>query len=115
MKQITNISNDANQTLTAVLDDGSKLFITLNYKSNQQGWFYSMKYGTFILNNRRLVLSPNLLRQFRGIISFGIACNVNDGYEPVYIEDFSTGRVSLYVLDSTDIATAETVIESHAS
>lgn len=110
MKQITSITNDANQLLSLVLDDGSKVNMKLCYWPSQLGWFYSLSKGNFVVNNQRLVNSPNLLRAYRNIITFGICCTVVDGYEPVYQNDFKSDRVSLYILNEADILETETLI-----
>lgn len=116
MKLIDALTSDANQSVSVVLDDGTKVDLTFNYKESQQGWFYTLVYGAVLtINNRRLVNSPNMLRQFRGILPFGIACIVNDGLEPVYIDDLSNGRVSVYIMNPTDVATVEdTTIPGYA-
>ncbi len=110
MKQITSITNDANQLLTMVLDDGTRVNMTLSYWPAQLGWFYSLTYGAFEVSNRRMVNSPNMLRQFRSIIPFGLCCTVLDGYELLYQNDFTSGRASLYVLNPEDIIATETLI-----
>lgn len=111
MKQITSISDDVKQTMTFVLDDGSKVNLSLQYISANQGWFMSLVYGTvFSVSNRRIVNSPNMLRAFRNVIPFGIACIVTDGLEPIYQTDFSSLRATLYILNSTDIAYIENTI-----
>ena len=113
MKLIDAITADAKQTMRLVLDDGSKMDFTLAYKQNQQGWFFSLAYGSFVLTNRRLTNGPNLLRAFMKIIPFGIACMVQDGLEPIYTDDFTSGRVQLYVLSASDVEFAETVIAGY--
>lgn len=111
MKKITALTNDAKQLLNLVLDDSSKVSMSINYVPSQDGWFYSLTYGTiFQVNNKRLVNSPNFLRAFREIIPFGLACTVIDGYEPVYQNDFTSGRVSMYLLNSEDVSQVETLI-----
>jgi len=110
MKQITSLTNDANQILAVILDDGTKVSINLTYCPNQLGWFYSLTYGEFSVNNRRVVNSPNMLRQFRTFIPFGLACLVVDGYEPIYQSDFVDGRASLYILNAEDLVETETLI-----
>lgn len=107
MKLLDIISADARQEFAVSLDDNSRVTISLWYSSMQAGWFYSVSRGTFSVTNRRMVNSPNMLRQFRDFIPFGLACIVSDGLEPVFIDDFSTGRASLYILDSADIADIE--------
>jgi len=110
MKQITSLTNDANQVLAILLDDGTRVNITLSYCPNQLGWFYSLTYNDFVVNNRRIVNSPNMLRQFRDIIPFGLACLVVDGYEPIYQSDFVDGRAALYILNELDLVETETLI-----
>lgn len=110
MRQITSLTNDTKQLVNLVLDDASRVAFKINYIAAQQGWFYSVQYGDFKVLNRRLVNSPNILRAFRNIIPFGIACLVSDGFEPVYLDDFSSGRVTFFLLNSADVIETETLI-----
>lgn len=110
MKRISSITNDAKQVVNLVLDDGSRVNMSLEFCPNQLAWFYSLTRGSFSVKNRRLVNSPNLLRQFRNIIPFGICCTVVDGYEILYQDDFVNGRVNLYTLNSNDVVETETLI-----
>lgn len=112
MRLIENLSADPRQNVKVVLEDGSIVDITLRYFETQRGWFYDIQYGTFINYNRRLVTSPNMLRQFRDILPFGIACVVNDGKEPVFLDDFSTKRVVVYFLTAEEVLDVETRIIS---
>lgn len=113
MYEITGLTNDAKQTMKLVAGTGSLITLTLEYCSSQRGWWYSVDYGDISLSKRRLVASPNTIRQFRGVLPFGILCNVTDGQEPVYLDDFSSGRVKLYILDeTTDIDAMEEFIAS---
>lgn len=110
MKLITSFTSDAAQSLTIALDDGSLVNFSIYYVANQQGWFFNLTYGSFTLNGARLVVSPNMLRAFRNVISFGLACVSLDGYEPLYITDFTSGRILIYSLNSSDVSSAETLI-----
>lgn len=113
MKAITALTSDPKQNIKIVLDSGGTVSLTLEFVSSQRGWFYSIAYpGWTGVSRRRLVNSPNILRQFRGVIPFGFMCAVLDGQEPIYQDDFSEGRVQLHVLDQADIATMETYIQS---
>lgn len=111
--QIINFTADPNQNIIIVLDDGTSINMTLNYSAGQQGWFYSFNYnnGEYVVNNRRLVTSPNMLSQFSNIIEFGFALTTTDGYEPVFLDDFVSGRASFYILESQDVQIiADTII-----
>ena len=108
MLQITTITNSPYQTAIFKLENGQPLQFTLRYSYNQQGWYYNFTYGSYTVNNRRMVQSANMLRQIRNIIPFGLACLVTDLYEPVFINDFINGRATLYTLNPADVALVET-------
>jgi len=110
MNRIDIITDNPKQTMEIVLEDGTSFQLDIRYVDNQSGWFYSITYGDFELLNRRVVNSPNMIRMFRTVIPFGLSCIVNDGQEPVFIEDFKNGRAKLYTLNEEDVALAETVV-----
>lgn len=110
MKLITALNGDSNQVLRVTLDDGTQFQLSLTYSSNQLAWFYSVVYGNFSVNNRRLVVSPNMLRAFRNILPFGISCVSPDGREAIYQTDLTSGRISLSTLNTNDVIEAETLI-----
>lgn len=109
MKPVTSLNSAARQAISLVLDDGTVADMTLEWVDNQQGWFYSLSYApaSFAVNNQRLVNAPNVLRQFREIIPFGLGCYVPDGGEPWLQTDFISGRVTLLALTAADVATIE--------
>lgn len=110
MQQVTAITDDPNQTIGIILQDGSTVQMILNYIPAQKGWFYSLSYGAFAANLMRIVVSPNLIRKYKNIIPFGVAVTTIDGYEVVNQSDFVSGRASLYVLNPIDMASVENLI-----
>jgi hypothetical protein len=112
MISIDNLSNDAHQVTHIVLDDSSVVDLSLDYLPAIQKWAFSLTYGTFTIHNKILCLHPNILRQWRRTLPFGLACVANDNCEPFNIDDFINNRIQLYILDTTDILDIETnVIE----
>lgn len=108
MRYIEIASNSPNVVIRIGLEDGGTIQLTLNFRSNQRCWFYSILGSSgFTVNNRRLVNSPNMLRQFRRNINFGLSCVVSDGGEPWFLDDFINGRVKIYELSLADVATVE--------
>jgi len=114
MKKLDSLTSDAKQVLKIPTTNGSIITLTLEFIASQRGWFYSVDYPGFTgLSKRRLVNSPNMLRQFRGVLPFGLACYVTDGQEPVFVDDFTNDRVKIYILDGADdILLMEGVIAS---
>lgn len=105
MRIIQQITDNAKQKQTIILDDGSSFSLRLEYKPLQLGWFIvELNYNGFILQNIRIVNSPNFLQQFKNQIPFGLACSVKGGQEPMLQEDFAQNRATLYLLDADEVA-----------
>lgn len=105
MYQILNLTADAAQTQNLTLPDGSVMTFTMTYIPMQYGWFFtSITVNTFTLNNLRITNSPNILYQFKNILTFGISCFSVSNREPSQQEDFLSGASNLYILTSNEVA-----------
>lgn len=107
MQQITSITDKPNQLMTLVLDNNETALFRLYYLSRQQGWFFDFEYNDISANCIRVLLSPNILRQFRKRIPFGIAFTTDGDVEPFDIEDFSAQRINMFVLNSEEVLRIE--------
>ena len=112
MNLINNITDQTAQTFSVTLADGSRATINLAYWPQQLGWYYDVTWSTgpFPILGRRVVTSPNMLRQFRNQIPFGLMVITTDNQEPINQDDFSTGYAQMILLDQDDIATIEATI-----
>jgi hypothetical protein len=110
---ITGITSDPTQKFSLPLDDGTSVNITLFYVPNQMGWFYNLswngntKYPAIIINGRRVVTSPNMLRQYQNEIPFGFGCVTQDGYEPLNQNCFINQYATLFLLDYAAVTATE--------
>ena len=103
MYQITNLSSDAQQSQVLTLYDGTILTMQLYYNVSQLGWFMTLTWNNFQINNFRICNSPNMLNQYRNQLSFGILCTTADPREPTQILDFSSGTSSLYIINANEV------------
>jgi hypothetical protein len=114
MKIITGLTSAAKQSISIPLPDGTSTSIYIEYRPQQMGWFYDIAYSAgvfdFQAKGNRLCPSPNILRQYRSIIPFGISCLTLGNIEPTMQTAFSDGIVTLLLLDSADIATIESTV-----
>lgn len=105
MNQIQTITSDPLQIQNFTLPDGSQLQMTLYFRPRQLGWFINnLTYGDFEVNGIRIVNSPNLLYQYKNLISFGLACVTANGREPTQQQDFASGASTLYILSASEVA-----------
>lgn len=107
MKAITNISNKPKQQFSFQTSDGKILTIWLYYISNQIGWFFDLEYDGIKSNCHRVTNSPNIIREKQNIYPFGVGCSVSDGEEPWLLDDFASGRATLYLMTKEDVKIIE--------
>lgn len=108
MKIIDGITDDPNQQMAIAIDGGTTANLTLYYREQQQAWFFDISWnGTFICNGRQLVVHPNVLRQFRAIIPFGLAITSPNYQEPLSQTAFADGTATLTLLNDADVANVE--------
>lgn len=110
MQHITSITNRSKQKFTLVLENNETVDFLLYYLPRQQSWFYNFTYKNTTCNCSRVTLSPNALRQFKRVIPFGIAFTADSYVEPFDLNDFLSGRVSMYVLNSDEVKQIESEI-----
>lgn len=103
MIKIDNLGSEALQNVRISLDDLSVVELTMRFLPATQKWSYDLVYGEFISKGNILCTHANILRRFRKNLPFGLACLTSDGTEPFMIDDFVTGRVSLYILNADDV------------
>ncbi len=103
MQQITNLSDEANQLAKVVLGDGSVASFQFQYLPAIERWAFSVTHPEITLTLETLCAGPNVLRQYRNTIPFGLGCYTTDGADPFYIQDFQSGRVTLYVLSADEV------------
>lgn len=108
---IQNISDYPTQSKTLNLPDGSLINITISFVPMQKSWvFRKIEYGDFVVHNVKIVKSPNILRQFKNIIPFGIACDSLENRDPYFVQDFSSRAFSLYLLSREEVQAFEDVL-----
>ena len=104
MYQIQNLNSNAGQKQKLFLPDGSFMTFSIVFKPMQFGWFIrDLTYGDFNVKNVRVVTSPNILYQFKNVIPFGMACYAEQNREPMFAEDFESGKCNLFILSEEEV------------
>lgn len=114
MKLITGLTDQPNQQSTIILPDGTGVTLMLNYVPQQAGWFYTVTWQgqaqPFEVDGVRLVSSPNILRIWRKLLTFGIAVVTVANVEPSGASTFIDGTTALYLLDADEVAEIEAAV-----
>jgi hypothetical protein len=109
MQILTGLTNAPAQTSAIPLDDGGTAQLSLRHSAGQQCWFYDLAHqpANFLLTGVRLVTSPNILRQYKNLLPFGLMCAIPAGGEPMTQDCLADGTATLVLLDAADVQTVE--------
>jgi hypothetical protein len=114
MNPVPGLTASPSQQQTIVLPDGTKLLMQLEYNQLQQGWFFlelDWNSGQWVENGRRIVNHGNMLRQYKNILDFGLACFTVGNREPTQLQDFSSQNSVMYVLTAAEVLAYEAFLE----
>lgn len=112
--QLNNLTDFANQTTTLQLPDGTTANLTLIFNATAERWVANIVYGTLVINGLGVCCLPNILRQWKNVIPFGLACATNDQTDPFAANDFSDGRARLFLLSADEVLLMESQIFGRA-
>lgn len=117
MLWLNSFSDAAFQNATLIGEDGSVIDFTLYFAPRQNSWFFNISCAAqdFTANGIRLCNSPNLLRQWRNNLTFGLAVVSEDSFDPNNIEDLLSNRIQIFLLNAADVQTVEQDIYSQTS
>lgn len=102
MLQITNLTDAAKQRTSVLLSDNTTVVFDFVFHPVTQRWVMDVEHGSKSVKGVALCVHPNVLRSFRIAYPFGLFVQAKDGVDPFDVNDFASGRVELYVLDSTN-------------
>lgn len=103
MKQILNITSEPKQQYQLLIENMGTVTLQLEYVESQLGWFFNIITNDGSSYCRRITNCPNLLRDKQNTLKFSLACSVENGLEPYFVEDFKNGNASLYILSRDEV------------
>jgi hypothetical protein len=107
MLYINQITNDASQSLILTGIPGIEITMTLTYMPRIQQWIMGIDDGTNSIQGISVLNSPNILRQWKNILSYGISCVTLNSLDPYQITDFADQVANLFLLNAADVAAVE--------
>ena len=109
MQVMTSFTSAPKQFYQLVLDNNETIDFYIRYYPRMLSWYFDVIYKEITINNIKIVLHPNILRQFRHRLPFGLMfyTDNNSPVEPFQITDFQTGRVKMAILNEDEIIQEE--------
>jgi len=107
MRLLTNITDDPKQLMYINIENYNAAQLTIWYKPEQYGWFFDLVWEDFATYTQRVVVTPNLLRPYKNILPFGLACTTTNDVDPIFQNSFIT-NCKIILLEETDLSFVET-------
>lgn len=107
MQLIQNITSAVKQKMTLSLENNETCEFRLHFNARMEAWFFGFTYKDITIKDLKVCLHPNILRQFRNIIPFGIAFLSEKQVEPFLITAFSNNICDMYVLSQEEVQQIE--------
>lgn len=107
MLYINHLTNDPQQQTFVSGIPGLTITMNLRFMPRIQRWIMDIITPNWAAYGLGVTTHPNMLRQYRNQIPFGICCIAASGLDPYTINDFANQTANLYLLDSDDVAEIE--------
>jgi hypothetical protein len=106
MIYISAVTDEPKQRFLLPIEGYEDAILTLEFKPNQNAWFYNIEWGDFKLYLQQLSTGINVLRQFSRQIPFGLYVASVSFQDPITYDAFITD-CRLMLLNSEDVGTFE--------
>lgn len=107
MKLINKLNSDPIQRAYITGNPGQRIIMDIRFMPRMSLWVADFTLDDFSLKGITLLTSPNVLRSYKNIIPFGIACLTDDAEDPRNLNDFESGYASLYLLTQEEVEAIE--------
>lgn len=102
MIQIENITDEAHQRHTIIFEE-SEISLSLRFLSIVSIWAISVEYKTKTVSNFKLSTGVLHFKSENLPFDFAVVDTSGNGLDPFRLDDFSTGRSELYMLEADDM------------
>lgn len=107
IRVLDTLNNNAYQTVTFDTEEGERVKLTFRFIPSQETWFFDVESDSLTVYGLALATFINLLDSYKNIISWGMNVWSKDGFDPYKIDDFSTGRIRISILEDLENAVIE--------
>lgn len=112
IKILSTLSENAYQTLSFVTNSGEKVQLTFRFVPSQETWFFDVDSPSLTIHGLALVAFDNLLDPYHNNIDWGLYVWSKDGFDPWRIDDFTSGRIRVAVIEDFEYAIIQEFLNS---
>lgn len=107
---VNKINDQPMQRVFLTGNPGQRIIMDLRFLPTQSLWTADFSLGDFSVEGICVTASPNILRNYRNIIPFGVMVLTDNGQDPRGLDDFNTGYARIYLMDQEETNRIESLI-----
>lgn len=104
IRLLNTLTNSAYQTVAFTTNEGKDVTLTLRFIPSQETWFIDVESEDLTVKGLALTSFIDLLDPYHNNISWGLYVWSADGFDPWRIDDFTSGRIQLAVMEDLERA-----------
>lgn len=102
MKKLQNVTDEPHQRHTIVFEE-SEIVLSLRYLPTVEMWVMDVSYKGIDTHGLKLSVAVLHMRSRNLPFDFIVVDNLETGLDPIRVDDFATGRCSMYLLEAEDM------------
>lgn len=107
MRVLDTLTDSAYQSISFTTKEEEDVTLTLRFIPSQETWFLDVESESLTVRGLALTSFVNILDPYHNNISWGLYIWSADGFDPWRIDDFTTGRIRVVVLEGLEYAVIE--------
>lgn len=109
---LTTLTENAYQSLSFVTEEGEEVNLTFRFFPSQETWFVDIDSDSLTVHGIALQAFMNLLDPYHNMISWGLYVWSKDGFDPWRVDDFTSGRIKVAVIEDFEYKVIEEFLDS---
>lgn len=107
IRVLSTLNDNAYQSVSFVTNVGEDVTLTFRYIPSQQTWFVDVVCDSLTVYGLALTTFVNLLDPYHNLITWGLYVWSKDGFDPYRIDDFTSGRIRVAVIEDLENAVVQ--------
>ena len=115
IRVLSTLNENAHQTVSFVTNEGESVTLNLKYIPSQECWTVDVISDSLTIYGLTLSSFVNILDPYHNNITWGLYVWSKDGFDPWRIDDFSTGRIKIAIIEDLEYAVIQEYLDGSGS
>lgn len=104
MRVLNTLTDGAYQSVSFTTEESEDVTLTLRFIPSQETWYLDVESESLTTRGLALTSFKNILDPYNNNMTWNLYVWSEDGFDPWRVDDFTTGRIKLVVLEGLERA-----------